>query len=220
MRRFVLCILLLAAATAAPLCAQRDFLTADEADQLRLAETPDDRIKAYLTFARVRMDMIDQTMAKDKAGRSGFVHDTLDELTKVIEALDTAIDDYLKHSKTVTSLEAVAKTQRDIATRLEKILNSEPKDLERYRFALTQTIEVAQDSAEMAEQDLKDRKRGVITRDQELQKERESMMTPAQREEAKKEQAKKDQETINQKKKPTLLRKGETVKGGDPNKQD
>jgi hypothetical protein len=216
MRRFLLLVLLLAA----PLSAQRDFLTADEADQLRLAETPDDRIKAYLTFARVRMDMIDQAMSKEKAGRSGFVHDTLEELSKVVEAMDTAIDDYLKHGKSIASLETVSKTQREIAAKLEKILESGPKDLERYRFSLTQAIEVAQDSAEMAEQDLKDRKRTVITRDQELQKERESMMTPAQREEAKKEQAKKDQEAINQKKKPSLLRKGETVKGGDPNKQD
>jgi hypothetical protein len=216
MRRLLLLVLLLAA----PLCAQRDFLTADEADQLRLAETPDDRVKAYITFARVRMDMIDQAMAKEKAGRSGFVHDTLEELAKVIEAMDTAIDDYLKHGKTITSLESVSKTQREIAAKLEKILESEPKDLERYRFSLTQAIEVAQDSAEMAEQDLKDRKRTAITRDQEIQKERESMMTPAQREEAKKEQAKKDQEAINQKKKPSLLRKGETVKGGDPQKQD
>jgi hypothetical protein len=202
---------LLGVAFAVPATAQSDFLTADEADRIREAQEPDLRISLYLGFAKQRMDLLEQLFAQNKVGRSSTIHTFLEQLTSIMETLDVVIDDALRRQKEVTTLGDVAKTTRDIHARLEKHLESNPPDLGRYKFALETAIETIHDSAELAEEDLRDRIRGVEAKQVEQRKERDAMLTPQAKEEAKKSEEKKSADDTKAKKRPSLLRKGETL---------
>lgn len=210
--RFLLALLLLAA----PAAAQTDFLTNDEADQLRQAQEPDVRLQLYLRFARQRIDLLDQLFAKPKTGRSGMIHDTLEQFTQIIEAIDNNIDDAIRRQKPITSLAAVAKAEREMIATLQKFSALEAADKARYQFALDQAIETASDSAELSEQDIKERTHAVEQREVDIRKERETLLTPERKEELAKEKTKIESEkqgVAAGKKRPSLYKPGE--KSGD-----
>jgi hypothetical protein len=190
--------------------AQRDFLTADEVDQIRLTQEPNERMVLYLAFAKNRAAQIEQAVAKEKPGRSIFIHDLLEDYTKIIEAIDTVSDDALRRKLDIsTGTKAVAETNQQLAAQLSKIRDSEPADLSRYQFVLDQAIDATRDSSELAAEDLAKRSTEVQTRAQKEQSEREAMMRPEELK-AKQETTKKEAET--KRKAPTLRRKGEVVK--------
>lgn len=194
-----------------PVYAQKDFLTPDEADQLRLTQEPEERLRVYLKFAGQRMDLLEQLFAKPQTGRTGVIHDTLEQLTQIVEAIDTVIDDTLRRGRELKSVDFVAKREREILKKLEGYAARELPDASRYAFALDTAIETIRDSTEMAEEDLRDRTRTVEQREADAKKERETMMTPQQMESSRKAEEKKAEEASKAKKKPTLMRKGETA---------
>ena len=189
---------------------ERDFLTADEADQVRLAQEPNLRLKLYLHFAKQRLDLIQQAVSQEKAGRSKLIHDLLEDYTKIIEAIDTVSDDALKRKLDVAEgVKLVADTGKEMLPALEKILASNAKDIARYQFVLDQAIETTKDSVELAAIDLKDRTVTVETKVKKDKAELEALMNPEEVK-AKREVEKKE---VEQKRKvPTLRRKGEVVK--------
>lgn len=206
MRVVVLCALSIVLPS---LAQERDFLTADEADQVRLAQEPNIRLKLYLHFARQRLDQLDQLLAQEKPGRSGLAHDLLDDYTKIMEAIDTVTDDALKRKAVIDEgFKAVVDGQKLMLEQLKKIRDAKPKDIARYEFALDQAIETTQDSLELGEQDLKERAHEVLTRDAQEKKEREAVMRP---DDLKARQEFEKKEAEQKRKAPTLRRKGEAA---------
>lgn len=207
MKQFA-CLLIALCLTA--IAQDRDFLTPDEADRVREVQDPNDRLKLYIHFARQRIDLLKQTLAKEKAGRSIFVHDTLEDYTRIIEAIDTVTDDALKRKvDVVLGVQVVADAETELLEELKQILSKPPKDFQRYEFVLKQAVETTQDSLELSQLDLKDRTRDVTERDTKEKAKREEMMST---EEIKAKRAAEKTQVEQKKKGPTLRRKGELEK--------
>jgi hypothetical protein len=200
------------AATGLVLCgtalyAQRDFLTADETDQVREAQDPNLRVQLYIQFARQRVDQIQQLMAKEKPGRSALIHDLLEDYGNMIDAIDTVTDDALKRGKDVSQgVAAVQAGEKELLKTLQKVEDLHPKDAARYEFALKQDIDSTNDSLELAGEDLSKRTTEAAAKEAKEKKDREAMMQPKDREEAKAEDKK---EAATKRKAPSLMKPGE-----------
>lgn len=191
--------------------AQKDFLTEDEIERVRLTQEPNERLKLYLLFARQRIDQLDQLFSKEKAGRSILIHDLLDQYAKIIEAMDIVTDDALRRGLLVDEgVQAMVKTQEGMLKKLEKFEALDPKDLSRYEFVLTTAIETTRDSIESSQEDLADRSRRVLETTKKEKQEREALMTAAEKEEkAAAEKKVEGDPKLKGRKPPTLRRKGE-----------
>lgn len=193
-----------------PLTAQRDFLTADEADQIRLVQEPNERLKLYLKFAEQRLELVKQLLAKDRPGRSALIHEALEQYAEIIDAIDTVADDALKRKLDISAgMAAVVEAEKKLLETLRAIQASQPRDVAMYQFVLEQAIETTADSLELSMEDLEKRTEEVAAREERERKERESLMS-AEELEAKREAEKKEAEQ--KRKAPTLYRKGEQPK--------
>jgi hypothetical protein len=206
--------LLLAASGYSQGLASRDFLTADETDQIKEAQEPNLRLKLYAGFARQRAEMVKSLLAKEKTGRSILIHDALHDYSKIIDALDDVADDAIGRRLDVKlGLTSVASVEKETLPILQKAQDSHPKDMERYDFVLKQAIETTADSLDAAQQDLGKRVKDVEARQRQERKARQEAMTPTEREAAKAADKKtaEDEEKKEEQKKaaPTLMRPGE-----------
>ncbi len=208
MKTILLCGLL-----ALPLAAQRDFLTADEADQIReTSQDPNARLKLYIHFAKQRLDLVKSQLSKEKAGRSILVHDSLDDFSQIIDSLDDVVDDALKHKADIkVGLTLVQNSEAEMLAVLEKIRDSQPKDLARYDFALRQAIDTTSDSLDLAKQDVGTRAAAVQAKEEKEQKEIQSMTGTKDQPKKKSDDTENADSTPQQPKRkpPTLRRPGE-----------
>jgi len=205
--KLMLCCLLLAA----PMAAQRDFLNADEIQQIRDAQEPNLRLKLYADYARARLDLVNNLLGKDKSGRSIMIHDALEDYGKILDAIDTVADAAaMKKTDIGPGLTAVATMYKAMLPELEKIRDNKPKDLDRYEFALTQAIDTTQDSLLLAQEDLGKRGTDVEIRAAKQKKAIEAEMSPLGEKTEDKKKAEEPAETEKPKRKPpTLLKPGE-----------
>jgi hypothetical protein len=201
---FLLCLLPLAAQSS------RDYLSTDEADQIRDAQDPNDRMKLYVHFAKQRLDQVNQLLSKDKPGRSALIHDLLEDYGHIIEAIDTVADDALRRRLPIDKGNAaVASSEQEMIEKLKKITDSQPKDMARYDFALQQAVETTQDSYDLSKTDMGERTAEVKAKDKKENAERVSEMTPEEKKDA---QAAADKAATNPARKPpTLLKPGEKL---------
>lgn len=211
------CLLLPCLLLVVPVAAQqRDFLTADEIDQIKEAQEPNERIALYARFAKERIDLVKSLLAKDKAGRSVLIHDALDDYAKIIDAIDDVTDQALARKVNMKpGLKLVASTTKEALPILQKVQDNHPKDFDRYEFVLRTAIETTSDSLEAAQEDLGKRTQEVEAREKKERKAAEESMTPVEREARQADDKKAAEQAAAEaakpaaKKPPTLLRPGE-----------
>ncbi len=209
------CVLLAAACGSAAIAQQRDFLTADEVDQIKTAQEPNTRMVLYAKFARERVDLVKSLLARDKPGRSLMIHDALDDYARIIDALDDVADDAIERKVDIKQgLAAAAKLERESLPLLQKIKDSPPKDMERFEFVLTDAIETTSDSLDASHQDVDQRTKIVEAREAKEKKEVRDAMSGPEREARKAEDQKAADEEDKKSKPPTLYRPGEKKNGG------
>jgi hypothetical protein len=187
--------------------ADRDFLTSDEADQIREAQDPNVRVTLYLHFAKQRLDQVKQVLSKDKPGRSALIHDLLEDYCNILDAIDVVTDDALQRKATLDKgMNLVISGEKPMLAELQKIQDANPKDLARYEFVLKQAIDATNDNIEGGK-DLGKRATEVAAKEEQEKKQREAMATP---EEAKEKQTVADKDAASPKRKPpTLYKPGE-----------
>jgi hypothetical protein len=192
---------------------ERDFLTADEVDQIREAQEPNARLKLYILFARQRLALLDQFLSKEKPGRSALIHDTIEDYTHIIEAIDTVADDALvRKAQLDVGMKEVATAEAEMLAKLQKIEDSAPKDLARYEFALKNAIDTTSDSKELSEEDLHTRAGDVAAQDKKEKQDRDALLgdkEKAENKKANKDAAAAADDGKPKRKPPTLYKPGE-----------
>ena len=190
---------------------ERDFLSPNEVDQIRQVQDPNDRLLLYVHFAKQRLDLINGYLAKDKPGRSIFVHNALEDYNRIIEAIDSVSDDALRHGKPIQKgMLAVVDAEKSFIDQLAKIEDAPPHDFDRFKFVLEQSIDTTRDSRELSLADSQKRGAELSAQDAKEKKERDAMLPAKESADRKKsEQAAQDEK----KKIPSLYKPGEKPPG-------
>jgi chromosome segregation ATPase len=146
--------------TVTPQQQPQDYLTSSEADKIRDAETPSDRLKLFMDFADDRLKKLKYTLAHPDE----FPRNREEELNGLINAYSDCIDDAseivdLAHQKQQdirAGLKVVKAKTQEFLTYLQD-LSKTGTELDKYKENLDDAIEATQDaidSATKAEKDI------------------------------------------------------------------
>jgi hypothetical protein len=205
---YAIAILTLAAIVPCTRAQDRDYLTPDEVQQVRDAQEPNARLVLYTKFARMRIEYVNHLLANEKPGRSILIHDTLEDYTSIIEAIDTVADDALKRKTDIgVSMKMVAAAEKEMIEALEKVTAKPPSDMARYQFVLNGALDATRDSSDLSSEDLNARAEEVSAQEIREKKEREASLTPAELKKKKAEEAEAKKNPPH--KAPSLLKPGE-----------
>ena len=126
---------------------RREFLTDGEIEAIREAQDPNERLKLYANFAQQRLELAEKALAGSEADRAQQIHTALSEYNRILEAIDANVDQALTRRDLMRKgLEYALKNEPDFLKLLESFQARNPKDLDEYRFALSQAIENTKDS--------------------------------------------------------------------------
>ena len=209
----ILCTLVPALAQELP--RNREFLTDYEIEVLRDSQELDKRMGAYAKFAALRLELIEQALTEEEAGRGAKIHRSLTEYSSIIQAVDDVIDDALLRNKKLDgALEDLLKAEQVFAARLAAIAATDAEDAWRYEFVLEDAIGITDDSLELLAEDLGARKRTVVLQEESEKRRQKERMAPERRKEVERAS---EQEAAEQaereRKRPSLLRPGEKLGG-------
>jgi hypothetical protein len=189
---------------------ERDFLTADEIEQVRDAQEPNARLKLYVLFARQRMALLQQFLSKEKPGRSALIHDTIEQYTHIIESIDTVADDALVRKLPLEiGMKEVATAEGEMLATLQKIEETAPKDLARYEFVLKNAIDATSDSKELSEEDLHTRAGELAVEEKKEKQDRKALASDEDKKAKKSPEDKPSVTKVGDQKAPTLYKPGE-----------
>ena len=190
--------------------ARKEFLTDHEVDQIREAQEPNMRIALYLHFAKLRIELLRQYLAKQKAGRSAQIHRNLEEYGRIIETIDVVIDDALDMKRDITPAIAKLSAEEQVfLVALQAMADNPQEDHFRYEFVLEDAIEITADSLELSGIDLGIRSAAVKAADERSGAKMDATMTPELKEEV---TTIRKAEVKKKGKRPSLLNKGEKLK--------
>jgi hypothetical protein len=154
LRVFLLCSVMLAASPAAPAGTppQKDYLSSVEADKIRDAETVNDRIKLFLTFADDRLKKFQYELDHPSSNRHGDMLNSL--LNAYVGCVDDAADliqlGLEKQDNIRLGVDLMAARTKEFLVVLEKLSN-DGAEREIYKDNLDDAIEGTRDAMNDAE---------------------------------------------------------------------
>ncbi len=154
LRFFLLCSVMLAASPAVPAGSppQKDYLSSVEADKIRDAETVNDRIKLFLTFADDRLKKFQYELDHPSSNRHGDMLNSL--LNAYVGCVDDAADliqlGLEKQDNIRLGVDLMAARTKEFLVVLEKLSN-DGAEREIYKDNLDDAIEGTRDAMNDAE---------------------------------------------------------------------
>jgi len=133
---------------------RRDPFNPVEIDQLRdAAQEPDIRLKLFVTFARVRLDAVEQVRSDAKVtDKPEATHDRLQDFLDVYDELNDNVDTFSdRHNDIRKSLKVIIEADNEFQAKLRALKdagNVSPAEAKPYEFLLTNALETLDSSVE------------------------------------------------------------------------
>ena len=133
---------------------RHDPLTPDEINQLRdTMVEPDQRLKLYVTFARDRMNKLEQMRADPKTtDRARQTHDMLADFLSVYDELNDNVDMYVGRKDDIRKpLKLVIEADIEFQSKLRALkdaANADAAESKQYEFLLSNAIETVDSSVD------------------------------------------------------------------------
>lgn len=149
----VCCLLLVAASSALAQQQQKDYLSSLEADKIRDAETTNDRVKLFLTFADDRLKKFQYELEHPSGNRHG------DMLNSLLNAYAGCVDDAAdliqlgieRQENIRAGIDLMVAQSKGFLAILEKMSAAGGPDLETYKGNLDDAIEGTRDAMNEAQ---------------------------------------------------------------------